>query len=112
MSRIPLALPDDHMASYSTVTVSPDGKDWQVRTQPSSTSSGVNALLARILTVPSLRKAMQVAQLPASQENGGRRPPRRAVSSSVSPGWYDTTVFLPPRITVTSSGTDVSVPVP
>ena len=46
---------------------------------------------------------MQVAQLPASQENGGRRPPRRAVSSRVSPGWYRTTTVLPPRITVTSS---------
>ena len=27
-------------ASYSTVTVWPDGSDWQVRIQPSSTSSG------------------------------------------------------------------------
>ena len=31
---------------------------------------------------------MHVAQLPASHENGGRRPPRRAVSSTVSPAWY------------------------
>ena len=28
---------------------------------------------------------MHVAQLPASHENGGRKPPRRAVSSTVSP---------------------------
>ena len=58
-----------------------------MRTQPSSTSSGVSALFARMRAEPSFKKAMQVAQLPASQENGGRRPPRRAVSSRVSPGW-------------------------
>ena len=65
----------------------PVGRPWQVRTQPSSTSSGVSALLARMRAEPSFKKAIQVAQLPASQENGGRRPPRRAVSSRVSPGW-------------------------
>ncbi len=49
--------------------------------------TAVNALFARMRTEPSFKKAMQVAQFPASQENGGRRPPRRAVSSNVSPGW-------------------------
>ncbi len=30
---------------------------------------------------------MHVAQLPASHEKGGRNPPRRAASSTVSPAW-------------------------
>ena len=37
---------------------------------------------------------MHVAQLPASHEDGGRRPPRRAVSSRVSPAWYCDGVLL------------------
>ena len=35
---------------------------------------------------------MHVAQFPNSHENGGCRPPRRAVSRIVSPGWYATRV--------------------
>ena len=36
---------------------------------------------------------MQVAQLPASHEKGGARPPRRAASSTVSPAWYGNRVL-------------------
>ena len=61
------------------------GRDWQVSTHPSSTSSGVSALLTRMVTVPSRMNAMHVAQLPASHEYGAGRPARRAVSSTVSP---------------------------
>ena len=49
------------------------GSAWQVSTQPSSTSSGVSALFARMVTVPSRTKAMHVAQLPASHEKGAAR---------------------------------------
>ena len=63
------------------------GSDWQVRTHPSSTSSGVRASLTRMVTAPCWTKAMQVAQLPASQEEGVATLARRAVSSTVSPAW-------------------------
>ena len=36
---------------------------------------------------------MHVAQLPDSHENGGRNPPRRAASSTVSPAWYAASCF-------------------
>ena len=36
---------------------------------------------------------MHVAQSPASHDDGGRSPPRRAVSSTVSPAWYSTRVL-------------------
>ena len=49
-----------------------------------------NALLTRIVTDPVSRCAMHVAQLPASHENGGLKPARRAASRIVSPAWYGT----------------------
>ena len=55
-------------------------------THPSSTSSGVRALLVRMVADPSQTRAMHVAQFPASHEKGAWSPPRRAVSSNVSPG--------------------------
>ena len=46
----------------------------------------VSASLTRIVALPSVSVAMQVPQLPASHENGGASPARRALSSRVSPG--------------------------
>ncbi len=83
----PSTVPISQSCSYSTLSDVPVGSDWQVRIHPSSTSSSVRALFTRILTEPSRRRAMQVAQLPASQENGTGRFARRAVSSTVSPAW-------------------------
>ena len=48
---------------------------------------------------------MHVAQLPASHENGGRNPPRRAVSSTVSPAWYGTVCLRRSSRITTASGT-------
>ena len=50
------------------------GTDWQVRIQPSATSSSSRASLTCILTLPSTRRAMQVAQLPASHGEGRAHP--------------------------------------
>jgi hypothetical protein len=69
-----------------TVTSGVTGSLWQVSTQPSAISSASSASLTRILTSPAVMCAMQVAQFPASQEEGGERPARRALCSSVSPG--------------------------
>ncbi len=64
-------------SSYSSANVGLVGRAWQVRIHPSATSSGVSALLTRIVTVPSLTSAMQVAQLPCSHGNGGFEEARR-----------------------------------
>ena len=48
---------------------------------------------------------MHVAQLPASHENGGRKPPRRAASSTVSPAWYATVCFRRSSRITSDSGT-------
>src|SRR2546430_11110776 len=61
------------------------GSPWQVRIHPSPTSSGVSALFTRILTEPSSRWAMHVAQLPCSHENGGLTPGGPAASRIFSP---------------------------
>ena len=68
------------------MTVGEVGTVWQVRIQPSSTSSSSSASLHVIVTVPSTSLAMHVAQLPASQENGGDMPIWRAVCRIVVPG--------------------------
>src|SRR5262249_53917486 len=44
-----------------------------------------SALFTRIVTVPSSRWAMQVAQLPCSHENGGVRAPRPPAAGKGSP---------------------------
>ena len=62
-----------------------------MRIHPSATSSGVSALLTRIVTVPSVTSAMHVAQLPCSHEYGGFSEARRAASSTVSPGTCSST---------------------
>ena len=54
---------------------------------------------------------MHVPQLPASQEKGGAKPARRALSSSVSPGFGETDAVLPSRWMVTVA-VSVSVTVP
>ena len=60
------------------MTVAVVGTDWQVSTHPSATSSSVSALLVYMETAPSTSLAMQVAQLPASHENGAAIPICRA----------------------------------
>ena len=50
---------------------------------------------------------MHVPQLPASHENGGVRPARRAVSSSVSPGCSAVGPFLPSSWIVTAAASVV-----
>ena len=74
--------------SYTTLAVGEVGRPWHVSTHPSSTSSGMSALFTRILASPTSSRAMHVAQLPDSHENGARSPARRAVSRNVSPAWY------------------------
>lgn len=51
---------------------------------------------------------MQVAQLPASQENGGLSPARRADSSTVSPSTYSMVRRLPLKMMVKLMGFIVS----
>ena len=63
------------------------GTAWHVRIQPSATSSSSSASLTCIVHRPSTSRAMQVAQLPASHDDGGRSPICRAVCRIVVPGW-------------------------
>src|SRR3979490_3407504 len=72
---------------------------------PSSTSSSSRASFPRIVARPSVSLAMQVPQLPASHENGGDRPARRALSRRVSPATRGTDTFL-------RSSTIVTCPLP
>ena len=54
-----------------------------------------------MVAVPSVSLAMQVPQLPASQENGGAMPARRADSRMVSPGRAAMVALLPSNWIVT-----------
>ena len=71
---------------------------------PSATSSSSSASLTRMVALPSVSRAMQVPQLPASQLNGGDSPARRALSNSVSFSTRDTeAVFRSSRIVTVPS---------
>src|SRR5580692_12918160 len=61
-----------------------------------------------MVAAPSTSLAMQVPQLPASQLNGGDRPARRALSSSVSPATRGTDTFLRSSLIVTVPPCSVS----
>ena len=80
------------------------GTAWQVSTHPSATSSSVRALLTCMEAVPSSNLAMQVAQLPDSQENGGDMPIWRAVCRIVVPGRCSVDSVRPSSSMVTCEG--------
>ena len=86
------------------------GTDWQVRIQPSATSSSVRALLHFIDTVPSSRRPMHVAQLPDSQENGGDIPTCRAVCRIVVPARCRAVSVRPSSSIVTMGATSATSP--
>src|SRR5919198_3852982 len=56
-----------------------------------------------MVAVPSVSLAMQVAQFPASQENGGLSPARRAICSNVSFERLGTETRFLPRTIVTAA---------
>src|SRR6202000_2453889 len=63
-----------------------------------------------MVAAPSTSLAMQVPQLPASQLNGGDRPARRALSSSVSPATRGTVAFLRSSLIVTVPPCSAALP--